>query len=114
MEGEFFTSITRDGGAQDEMVLWASSSGRGVGVLSEWSSATPRAVQVAIIQPLTQLNVDISESHDAMATADRLELPLGAARTPDRCLIEKRMLGRNEHQYRVRNIRIGYSEASEA
>jgi hypothetical protein len=50
----------------------------GVGVLSAMELRTPRRSAVAIVQPLAEANADISDSHEALAKADRLEVAVSS------------------------------------
>jgi hypothetical protein len=48
---------------------------------------TPPRSAVAIVQPLNEPNVDISDSHDALAKADRLEVAAVSRETPEQAVL---------------------------
>jgi len=76
----------------------------GVGVLSAMELRTPPGSAVAIVQPLSEPNVDISESHDALAKADRLEVAAVSRETPEQAVLIDEGIARPE------DISIGSSE----
>ena len=53
----------------------------GVGVLTAMELKTPPRIAVAVAQPLTETTVGISDSHDALAKADRLEITYAKSKT---------------------------------
>jgi cell division septation protein DedD len=59
----------------------------GVGVLSAMELRTPPRSAVAIVQPLAEPNADISDSHDALAKADRLEVAAVSTETPEQAVL---------------------------
>lgn len=76
----------------------------GVGVLSAMELRTPPRNAVAIVQPLNEANVDISDSHDALAKADRLEVAAVSREPPERAVLIDEGIARPE------DISIGSSE----
>ena len=76
----------------------------GVGVLSAMELRTPPRSAVAIVQPLNEPNVGISESHDALAKADRLEVAAVSRETPEQAVLIDEGIARPE------DISIGSSE----
>ena len=46
----------------------------GVGVLAPMELRTPPRTGVTVVQPFAETTVGISDSHDALAKADRLEI----------------------------------------
>jgi hypothetical protein len=76
----------------------------GVGVLSAMELRTPPRSAVAIVQPLNEPNVDISESHQALAKADRLEVAAVSRETPEQAVLIDEGIARPE------DISIGSSE----
>ena len=54
----------------------------GVGVLAAMELRTPPPTAVAVVQPLAETAVDISDSHGALAKADRLEITAPSSETP--------------------------------
>ena len=76
----------------------------GVGVLSAMELRTPPRGAVAIVQPPNEPNVDISESHDALAKADRLEVAAVSRETPEQAVLIDEGIARPE------DISIGSSE----
>jgi hypothetical protein len=59
----------------------------GVGVLSAMELRTPPHSAVAIVQPLNEPSVDISDSHDALAKAVRLEVAAVSRETPEQAVL---------------------------
>jgi hypothetical protein len=53
----------------------------GVGVLAAMELKTPPRTAIAVAQPLTETTVGISDSHDALAKADRLEITYAKSKT---------------------------------
>ena len=83
----------------------------GVGVLSAMELRTPPGSAVAIVQPLSEPNVDISESHDALAKADRLEVAAVSRETPEQAVLIDEGIARPEDiSIGSENISIGSSE----
>ena len=54
----------------------------GVGVLAAMELKTPPRSAVAVVQPLAETGVGISDSHGALAKADRLEVTAASSETP--------------------------------
>src|SRR5215469_9102458 len=69
------------------MVLLGFLIPLGVGVLSAMEFRTPSRSAVAIVQPLAEPNADISDSHDALAKADRLEVAAASNETPKQAVL---------------------------
>src|SRR5215471_10548266 len=69
------------------MVLLGFLIPLGVGVLSAMEFRTPPRSAVAIVQPLAEPNADISDSHDALAKADRLEVAAVSNETPKQAVL---------------------------
>jgi hypothetical protein len=59
----------------------------GVGILSAMELRTPRRSSVAIVQPLADPNEGISNSHDELAKADRLEVAAASSETPEEAVL---------------------------
>ena len=53
----------------------------GVGVLAAMELKTPPRTAVAVARPHTEITVGISDSHDALAKADRLEITYAKSKT---------------------------------
>ena len=64
------------------MVLLGLLIPLGVGVLAAMELRTPPRSAVAFVQPLAETAVDISDSHGALAKADRLEIAAASSETP--------------------------------
>src|SRR5215475_11004058 len=69
------------------MLLLGSLIPLGVGVLSAMELRTPPRSSVAIAQPLAEPNADISDSHDALAKADRLQVTAVSSETPKQAVL---------------------------
>jgi hypothetical protein len=54
----------------------------GVGVLAAMELRTPPHSAVAVVQPLAETTEGISDSHGALAKADRLEIAAASSETP--------------------------------
>jgi hypothetical protein len=54
----------------------------GVGVLAAMELRTPPRTAVTVVQPLAETTVGISDSHGALAKADRLEITYAKSETP--------------------------------
>lgn len=54
----------------------------GVGVLSAMELRTPPRSAVAVVQPLAEPNAGISDSHGALAKADRLDIAAASSERP--------------------------------
>ena len=54
----------------------------GVGVLAAMELRTPARNAVAVVQPLAETTVGISDSHGALAKADRLEITAASSEAP--------------------------------
>src|SRR5215475_7677684 len=64
----------------------------GVGVLSAMELRTPPRNAVAIVQPLAEPDEDNSDSHDALAKADRLEVAAVSSERPAQAaLVDERI-----------------------
>src|SRR5204862_5205424 len=64
------------------MVLLGLFIPLGVGVLAAMELRTPPRTAVAVAQLLAETTVGISDSHGALAKADRLETPNAKSETP--------------------------------
>jgi hypothetical protein len=89
----------------------------GVGVLSAMELRTPPRSAVAIVKPLNEPNVDISDSHDALAKADRLEVAAVSRETPEQAVLiegiarpEDISIGSEDISIGSEDISIGSSE----
>jgi hypothetical protein len=76
----------------------------GVGVLSAMELRAPPRSAVAVVQPLAEPNAGISDSHDALAKADRLEVAaVSSEKRAQAALVDERIAPPEE-------ISIGSSE----
>jgi hypothetical protein len=64
------------------MVLLGLSIPLGVGFMAAMELRTPPRSTVVAVQPLAETTVGISDSHDALAKADRLEIAAASNETP--------------------------------
>jgi hypothetical protein len=64
------------------MVLLGLFIPLGVGVLAAIELRTPPRSAVAVVQPLAEPVINISDSHGALARADRLEIAVTSSETP--------------------------------
>ena len=64
------------------MVLLGLLIPLGVGVLAAMKLRTPPRTAAAVVQPLAETTVGISDSHGALAKADRLETTYANSETP--------------------------------
>src|ERR1700687_5840081 len=64
------------------MVLLGLLIPLGVGVLAAMELRTPPPTAVAVVQPLAETTVSISDSQRALAKADRLEITYAKSETP--------------------------------
>jgi hypothetical protein len=80
----------------------------GVGVLSAMELTTPPRDAAAIAQPVTEPKADISESHDALAKADRLDVAVVSSKAPEQAVMKDEAVGRPE-DIRVASEDIGSS-----
>src|SRR5467141_3357778 len=64
------------------MVLLGLLIPLGVGVLAAMELRTPPRRAVAVVQPLAETTVGISDSHGALAKTDRLEITYAQSETP--------------------------------
>jgi hypothetical protein len=64
------------------MVLLGLLIPLGVGVLAAMELRTPPRTAVAVVQPLAETTVGISDSHGALAKTDRLEITYAKSETP--------------------------------
>jgi hypothetical protein len=64
----------------------------GVGVLSAMELRTPPRSAVAVVQPIAEPAIDISDSHGALAKADRLEVAAVSSERPaEAALVDERI-----------------------
>ena len=64
----------------------------GVGVLAPMELRTPPPTAVAVVQPLAETGAGISDSHGALAKADRLEIAAASSETPAQpALVDERI-----------------------
>jgi len=82
----------------------------GVGVLSAMELRTPPRSAVAIVKPLNEPNVDISDSHDALAKADRLEVAAVSRETPEQAVLIEGIARPEDISIGSEDISIGSSE----
>lgn len=68
----------------------------GVGVLSAMEIRTPPRNAVAIVQPVNEPNADISDAHDALAKADRLDVTVLSSNTPEQAVLQDEGVARSE------------------
>lgn len=74
------------------MVLLGLLIPLGVGVLAAMELRTPPRSAVAVVQPVAETAVDISDSHGALAKADRLEIAAASSETPAQpALVDERI-----------------------
>ena len=74
------------------MVLLGLLIPLGVGVLAAMELRTPPRSAVAVVQPLAETGVGISDSQGALAKADRLEITVASSETPPRpALVDERI-----------------------
>ena len=74
------------------MVLLGLLIPLGVGVLAAMELRTPPRSAVAVVQPVAETAVDISDSHGALAKADRLEIAAASSETPAQpALVDQRI-----------------------
>jgi hypothetical protein len=64
------------------MVLLGLLIPSGVGFLAAMELRTPPRSAVAVVQPLAETTVDVSDSHDALAKADRLDIAAASSEPP--------------------------------
>ena len=64
------------------MVLLGLLIPLGVGVLAAMELRTPPRTAVAVVQPLAETTVGVSDSHEALAKADRFEVTYAKRETP--------------------------------
>ena len=64
------------------MVLLGLLIPLGVGVLAAMELRTPSRSAVALVQPLAETTVGVSDSHAALAKADRLEIAAASSEAP--------------------------------
>ena len=64
------------------MVLLGLLIPLGVGALAAMELRTPPRTAVAVVQPLAETTIGISDSHAALAKADRLEISYAISETP--------------------------------
>jgi len=82
----------------------------GVGVLSAMELRTPPRSAVAIVQPHNEPNGDISDSHDALAKADRLEVAAVSRETPEQAVLIEGIARPEDISIGSEDISIGSSE----
>jgi hypothetical protein len=63
----------------------------GVGFLAAMELRTPPRSAVVVVQPLAETTVGISDSHSALAKADRLEIAAASSETPAPSLVDQRI-----------------------
>src|SRR5689334_14910654 len=68
----------------------------GVGVLSAMELRTPPRNAVAIVQPVDEPNADISDAHDALAKADRLDVTVLSSEAPEQAVAKDEGVARLE------------------
>jgi len=73
----------------------------GVGVLSAMELRTPPRNAVTIVQPVSEPNADISDAHDALAKADRLDVTVLSSKAPEQAV------AKDEGVARLEDIRVG-------
>ena len=74
------------------MVLLGLLIPLGVGVLAAMELRTPPRSAVAVVQPPAETGVGISDSHGALAKADRLEITAASSQTPAQpALVDERI-----------------------
>jgi hypothetical protein len=78
----------------------------GVGVLSAMELRTPPRNAVAIVQPVNEPNADISDAHEALAKADRLDVTVLSSKAPEQAVAN------DEGASRLDDIRIGSEQVS--
>jgi hypothetical protein len=85
----------------------------GVGVLVAMELRTPPRSAVAVVQPLAETTVGISDSHRALAKADRLEITAASSETPAQpALVDERQPAPvDERKSPSEGISVGSSEA---
>jgi hypothetical protein len=71
------------------MVLLGLLIPLGVGVLAAMELRTPPRSAVAVVQPLAETTVGFSDSHGALAKADRLEITAASSETPAQPALEQ-------------------------
>ncbi len=76
----------------------------GVGVLSAMELRTPPRSAVAVVQPIAKPAIDISDSHSALAKADRLEVAAVSSERPAQAALVDERIAPPE------DLRIGSSE----
>ena len=64
------------------MVLLGLLIPLGLGLLAAMELRTPTRSEVAVVQPLAETTVSISDAHGALAKADRLEITAASSETP--------------------------------
>ncbi|WP_407158419.1 hypothetical protein [Bradyrhizobium sp. STM 3557] len=78
----------------------------GVGVLSAMELRTPARSTAAIIQPVNEPTDDISDSHDALAKADRLDVAAMSSKAPEQAVRKDEGVARPE-DIRIASENIG-------
>jgi hypothetical protein len=73
----------------------------GVGVLSAMELRAPPRNAVAIVQPVNEPNADISDAHDALAKADRLDVAVLSSKAPEQPVLKDDGIAHQE------DIRVG-------
>jgi hypothetical protein len=83
----------------------------GIGVLSAMELRTPPRNVVAIVQPVNEPNADVSDAHDALAKADRLDVAVLSSKAPEQAVAKDEGVGRLEDiQVGSEQVGIGSSE----
>ena len=86
------------------MVLLGLLIPLGIGVLAAMELRSPPRSAVAVVQPPAETTVGISDSHGALAKADRLEITAASSETPAQPALVDERISPSE------GIRIGSSE----
>ena len=74
------------------MVLLGLLIPLGVGVLAAMELRAPPLTAVAVVQPLAETTVGVSDSHEALAKADRFEVTYAKSETPTQAgLVDERI-----------------------
>ena len=89
----------------------------GVGFLVSMELRNPARSTVAVVQPIAETTVGISDSHDALAKADRLEVAAVSRETPEQAVLiegiarpEDISIGSEDISIGSEDISIGSSE----
>ena len=89
------------------MVLLGLLIPLGLGVLAAMELRTPTRSEVAVVQPLAETTVSISDAPAALAKADRLEITAASSETPAQpALVDERILRRKASVSFLRSPRV--------